>query len=511
MSLHLTKKNLTKSTLFSLLWQYTSVFTQALLQILVLAILARLLSPEDFGLLGIAMIFVGFAAIFSQLGVGPAIIQRSEITPTHIRVGFTLSILLSVVLCLLLWAFTPITARFFQNDRLTEILPVISLNFFFAGFGVVAGSLLRRNLLFHKLMWVDVGSYLFGYALIGITLAQLGYGVWALVAATLSQSLLKSILLFISQPHPITPSISRQEFRDLIHFGGGFTLARVLNYSANQGDYLIVGRFLGPELLGLYTRAYQLMMLPGKYFGEVLNTVMFPVMATIQNKRPQLAKTYLTGIAMVSLVCLPISVLMVTVAPEIVQVILGSKWLDVIIPFQILAIGILPRVSYKLDDTLAKALGVMYRRSLRDAIYVVAVVTGSLLGLMWGLPGVAFGVLCAVITNYILATSMSLNLLNCSWSEVFRAQVPGAYLAIGVTFVAVSTRSLLYANGMSPLIILLITMFVSGISIIGLFLSRPQTFGIYGIDVFQRVLSMLPEQLSHRAFPRWQEARTRHV
>jgi PST family polysaccharide transporter len=176
-----------------------------------------------------------------------------------------------------------------------------------------------------------------------------------------------------------------------------------------------------------------------------------------------------------------------------------------------LAIGILPRVSYKLDDTLAKALGVMYRRSLRDAIYVVAVVTGSLLGLMWGLPGVAFGVLCAVITNYILATSMSLNLLNCSWSEVFRAQVPGAYLAIGVTFVAVSTRSLLYANGMSPLIILLITMFVSGISIIGLFLSRPQTFGIYGIDVFQRVLSMLPEQLSHRAFPRWQEARTRHV
>jgi len=511
MSIHPTKKNLTKSTLFSLGWQYISVFTQALLQIVVLAILARLLSPEDFGLLGIAMIFVGFAALFSQLGVGPAIIQRSEITNTHIRVGFSLSLLLSVVLCLVLWAFTPLAARFFNNERLNEILPIISLNFIFTGFGVVAFSLLKRNLQFHKLMWVDVGSYVFGYAIIGITLAWLGYGVWALVWATLSQSILKSILQFISHPHPIIPSLSRPELRDLIQFGGGFTLARVLNYGANQGDYFVVGRVLGPESLGLYTRAYQLMMLPGKYFGEVLNTVMFPVMAKIQDERPKLLKTYLTGIAMVSLVCIPIGILMVTVAPEIVEVILGSKWLDVVIPFQILAIGVLPRVSYKIDDTLAKALGQMYRRSMRDAIYVVAVVIGSLLGIHWGLPGVAFGVLCAVIVNYILATSMSLNLLSCSWSEFFRAQAPGIYLAIVVTIVAVSTRFLLIANGFSPLIILLITLVVTGVSIFGLFISRPQTFGAYGIEVFRRIFSLLPDQLTHRSFPQWLEARMNHV
>ena len=171
MSHHLTRENLTQSTLFGLAWQYASVFSQALLQLIVLAVLARLLSPEDFGLLGAAMIFVGFAALISQLGVGPAIVQRSELTSIHIRVGFTLSILLSLALTLSLWVVTPFVAMFFHSDELRNVLPVISLNFFFAGFGVVATSVLRRNLQFDKLMRIDVASYLFGYALVGITLA----------------------------------------------------------------------------------------------------------------------------------------------------------------------------------------------------------------------------------------------------------------------------------------------------------------------------------------------------
>src|SRR4030042_2169452 len=103
MSADLPKENLTKSTMSSFGWQYISFISQALLQLIVLAVLSRLLSPEDFGVLGLAMIFVGFAALFSQLGVGPALIQRSEITPTHIRDGFTLSFLLSLFFLLLMF------------------------------------------------------------------------------------------------------------------------------------------------------------------------------------------------------------------------------------------------------------------------------------------------------------------------------------------------------------------------------------------------------------------------
>src|SRR4030067_1351348 len=169
----LPKENLTKSTLSGFAWQYTSFIAQAVMQLIVLAVLARLLSPEDFGVLGLAMIFLGFGALFSQLGVGPALIQRSELTPIHIRVGFTLSILLSLIFTLLLMAISPWVAVFLRNDQVTDVLYVVSLNFLFAGFGVVAESLLKRNLRFKSLMWASVWSYVFGYALIGIILAWL--------------------------------------------------------------------------------------------------------------------------------------------------------------------------------------------------------------------------------------------------------------------------------------------------------------------------------------------------
>ena len=503
MTADLPKKNLTKTTLSAFGWQFTSLISQALLQLLVVAVLARLLTPDDFGVMGFAMIFVGFAALFSQMGVGPALIQRSEITPIHIRVGFTLSILLSLIFNILIIAIAPLASVLLRNDQVTAVLSVLSLNFLFSGFGVVAESLLKRNLRFKSQMWANVLSYMIGYAFFGITLAWLGYGVWALVWATLAQSLIKSVLLFLFYPHPILPSFARRETRELLFFGGGFTLAHFFNYCANQGDYFIVGRFMGSEPLGIYTRAYQLMMLPAKYFGQVLSAVMFPVMSKIQDKRQQLTKTYLASIAMVTLVCAPLSVLMVTTASEIVGVLLGPKWSNTVIPFQILAIGILARGSYKIDDALARALGVMYQRSMRDAIYAAAVVLGALIGLRWGLPGVAFGVLCAVVINYVLALQMSKKLLNCSWSQIFEALSPAIYPTCVVAVVSLTVGSVFRAYGLPDWFTLGITTLMCGFSLIGLYLLRPQTLGVYGMETLQKFLPSIPVQIFPKTVSQW--------
>lgn len=498
-----TERSLTHSTLTGLAWQYTSVVAMTLLQLVVLGILARLLSPADFGLLGIAMIFVSFAALLSQLGVGPALIQRKEITTKHIRVAMTLSILVSLALTIVLWAATPYIARFFREDELNRVVPVISLNFFFAGFGVVSESLLKRELQFNRLMWANIGSYIVGYAAIGITLGGLGFGVWALVAATLGQSIVKSTLLFLLRPHSILPSLSRRELYELLHFGGGFTIARLLNYTATQGDYFVVGRVLGPESLGIYTRAYQLMMLPGKYFGDVLGTVLFPVMARIQHQKSLLTNTYLTGAAMISITSAPLSIIMVILAPEIILVFLGPKWVATIVPFQILSAGVLLRVSYKLDDALARALGAMYRRSVRDGIYAFTVVAGSLIGTRWGLPGVALGVLGAILLNYILAIRMSMQLLDCSWMESVEAQKPGIILAILTAFVAGTTRTALHANGSSSLIVLVGTILVSGLSLSSVIFLRPQILGVYGMSAINRILSALPTDAVPSPVTQW--------
>jgi PST family polysaccharide transporter len=492
-------------------WQYTSFIAQALLQLLVLAVLARLLSPQDFGVLGLAMIVVGFAALFSQLGVGPALIQRTELTSIHIRVAFSLSILLSLLFTIVMVAASPLAADLFQNDQVTDVLYVVSFNFLFAGFGVVAESLLRRSLRFKKLMWANVLSYLFGYAIVSIVLAFLGFGVWALVWATLGQSLLKSILLLVYYPHPLLPSFAPREMRDLLFVGGGFTLAHFLNYSANQGDYFVVGRLMGSEALGVYTRAYQLMMLPAKYFGQVLTVVLFPVMAKLQDKQQQLTKTYLAGIAMVTLISAPLGVLMVTAASEIVSVILGSKWMDTVVPFQILALGVVARGSYKIDDSLARALGKMYQRSLRDAIYAVAVVMGALVGLRWGLMGVAYGVLVAIVINYILALQMSKKLLSCSWSQIVKAILPALFPAVVVAAVSQFVRSILIAYGSPAWFTLGMTSLLSGLSLLALYYFRPQLLGIYGIETLRRSLPSIPSRMLPLSVSKWLMTRIEEI
>lgn len=485
-------------------WQYVSIFSQALLSLFILAALSRLLSPEDFGVMGIAAIFVGLAELFSELGVGPAIIQHQELTPNHKRVGFTLAVLLGIVMVVLLWIFAPLIALFFHNNEVTMVLHGVSFDFFLGSFGVVSEALLRRKLQFRKLMWINVGSYAFGYALVGIILAWSGYGVWALVVATLSQSFLKSVLLLLVEPHPLKPSFARQELRDMVHFGGGITLARLFNYGASQGDYFVVGRVLGAGPLGIYTRAYRLMMLPGTYLGRVLDSVLFPVMAKIQNELPRLTRSYLTGIAMIGLVCTPIGILMVILAPEIVKVILGPKWLETILPFQILAIGILPRVSYKIDNSLARALGFVYQRSIRDAVYAVAVVLGAWVGLRWGLQGVATGVLGAVILNDIMAIKMSLGLINGSWLEYAKTQFPGMLLALIIALVAIPTRLLLHSNGWPDWFILVATTLMSGLSLAGLFFWQPQKIlGMYGTDALVMIFRSVPTRFFPKPILNW--------
>jgi len=500
----LPQKKLAKSMLSSMTWRFFSLYSQAFLNLFVLAILSRLLSPEDFGVMGVAAIFVGLAELLSELGVGPAIIQHREINSKHLRVGFTIAILLGIVMVIILWAIAPFIALFFRNENVTSVLYGVSFSFFLGGFGVVSQALLRRKLQFQKLMWIDVGSYTFGYALVGLGMAWSGYGVWALVGATLSQSLLKSILLLIAEPHPLTPSFARQEFRDLIHFGGGITLARLFNYGAGQGDYFVVGRALGIEPLGIYTRAYRLMNLPANYLGRVLDTVLFPVMAKIQHELPRLTKSYLTGIAMIGIVCTPVGIIMVIMAPEIVNIILGSQWSEAIVPFQILALGVLPRVSYKIDNSLAKAMGAVYQRSARDAIYAVAVVLGAIVGLNWGLSGVAFGVLGAVILNNFMALKMSLRLLGCSPMEYVKAQLPGVLMALLTAVIAVPMRVLLHTYTSPDWFTLIITMLVSGLILFGLFLWQPQKLlGAYGTNALVMVIQSVPTRFFPKVVMQW--------
>jgi len=220
-----------------------------------------------------------------------------------------------------------------------------------------------------------------------------------------------------------------KSFRELFYFGGGFTLAKIANYFANHGDYLVVGHWLGPSALGIYGRAYQLMAAPLASFGTVLDQVLFPAMARVQAEVHRVAGAYRRGTTLMALVILPTAAAAMVLAPEVVLVILGPQWAGVIPPFRILAAAIVFQNNSKLGDALARAMGAVYRRAWRQTFYALFVIGGAYVGHFWGVIGVAYGVTLAITLNFLLMTHLSLSLTRLGWLDLLRAHLPGLCVA----------------------------------------------------------------------------------
>jgi len=428
---------------------------QALLQMIAMIVMARLLSPSAFGLFAASLIVIGFGSIFSQLGVGPAIVQRLDLEERHIRVAFTLSVLMCGPVVLLIWFGAPIIGGFFRMPELVPIVRVICAVCICQAASLVAEALAQRALRFRWLAGVDAVGFGFGFIVVGPALALAGWGVWALVGAYLAHYVIRTLILLVGQPHSKRFLLEREAAGHLLYFGGGFTLARIGNYLAGHGDNLVVGHMLGAQALGLYAHAFQLMAAPAVLVGQVLDRVLFPTMALVQLNPTRLAQAYRSGLSICALLILPASLIILVVAPEIVDVLLGPAWMEVIGPLQILAMGMLFRTSYKLSDSVVRAAGAVYKRAWRQAVFAIAVLLGSLVGQFWGVEGVAAGVFAAITLNFVLMAHLSLHLTRLSAKDFFLAHAPAIALSGVAVPLAWGLTQYLRDSGASPSIILL--------------------------------------------------------
>jgi PST family polysaccharide transporter len=351
-----------------------------------------------------------------------------------------------------------------------------------------------------RIMWVNLAAFVLGYALTGCVLALQGYGAWALVGSQLAQTLLRTILLLRVSPHPKRLLVAGAEIRELARFGRGYTLARLFNYGAQQGDYLVVGRVLGVAPLGFYTRAFKLMQLPVTYFAAVIAKVLFPIMARVQGEPDRLRLAYLTGSAVIAIVTAPLGALMIVTAPEIVDVVLGPRWTPAVAPFQVLAAGVVFRNAFVMAYCLDGAVGDMRRRTVRDFIYAVAVLIGSALGVRFGLAGVGAGVLAAIVLNYIVAARMSLHLLASSGREYLRSQLPGFCFGLAAAALAVPLRLGLGHLGAPPVAVLAITWLAAVLVLATAIVVQPRIVGAYGLVALRLGGTALLAHLPRRGF-----------
>ncbi|ACK53877.1 lipopolysaccharide biosynthesis protein [Thauera aminoaromatica] len=446
------------------LWVAFGTGAQVFLQFLLLVALSRLLTPSEFGQVTAALTVVSLSTIFSQMGVGQALVQSESVTVEHKRVAWTLSMLSGAFICSGIFYISDEIQSFYAIDGLGDLVRILAFVFPIVGFGVVSESSLQRSLRFKELMGARVTSYLFGYGLVSLVLAYAGLGASALAYGFLAQAFLFSSLVYIASSHSLRPSLRLGVLKGLVRFGSGLTLAKVGNYLATQGDYVIVGKLLGVTSLGVYSRAYQLLMLPTNLIGTVLEKVLFPTLSLIQEDKKQLQSVYEKGFALVALLTFPLMAFSIVFGDEIVKTILGSQWHDVVAPFQILIAVLFFRTAYKLNESLIKAAGRVFQLATIQWVYASAVVSFSIAGASWGLNGVSVGVGLSVLVNYFLTAHLLGRVIPVSWGQNMKLLVPG--LATGGVVLCTSLLVKIIAHGdLVPLLMLVVG---AGLSVISL-------------------------------------------
>lgn len=445
-------ESLSRRTARAAQWRAGLSISQATFQFGVGIILARLLPPEDFGLVALALIVTGFARFASNLGLAPALIQRKEIQERHVRVAFTLSVMLGAAVTALVYIFAPLSAPLFDNPGVPPILRAASLTFVATGFGNTAGALLKRRLDFRTIFMVGNTSYLFSFALVGIPMAYLDYGVWSLVVAIITQRAIETVLLLGTTRHPMVPLWSSQEIRELGLYGVGFTLGGLADYLGRVGDNFVTGRWLGNHALGLYTRAYGLMMMPRTYLSDVVEQVLFPAFSEVQDHRERLGSAYLYAVQLVTLLAVPLMAGMVVAAPHMIIGLYGAEWSGAVAPLQILCAAGWFAAVYPLSGVVARATGNVYAYSIRAMLFATLVLAGGIVGTRWGVAGVATAVAAATFVHYLVMARLSLRLLpHHGWGGFVRVQYVGIFVGFLVGGAALIARFLLIGLGLGHL------------------------------------------------------------
>lgn len=462
------------------MWSGAGLGAQGIAQFLVVIVFARYLTKSDNGLVGAAVIVIAFGQLFTEAGFGPAVIQREDLTDEHIRTGFALSMITGLVMTVLVFLGAPLVADFFHEDQLTDIVRGLAFVFALQAPGVIAMAMLQRDLDFKSIAIAETVSYFLGFALVGVVLAISGLGVWSIVIAQLAQAALLTGILVARRSHPRSLRPRAKESKDLVVYAGGMTLARAFNFMALNGDNSVVGNQMTSADLGAYKNAYLLAAFPAQMLGQVMDRVIFPVISRFQADRERVASAYLRGVSLIAILTIPASVVAVLVAPELIHLLLGNgpKWDDVVVPFQIMAAGLLFRTSYKISDSLARAMGTVYRRAWRQGAYAFAVVIGASIGTQYGLAWVALGVTVAILINYLLMAQLSLHTAGISWARFVLRQMRGLVLAVLVAAVSIPVvlglRSADLANGQLENLLIIGAATLSAAAALGLaWLIRP--------------------------------------
>jgi PST family polysaccharide transporter len=359
-------------------------------------ILARLLTPHDFGLVGMVTACTGFLGLFRDAGLSMATIQRPTISHAQTSTLFWINIAVGTALAALCAAISPILARFYHEPQLLWMTIVIGLGFLLSGATAQHRAMLQRTMRFSVLTLIDLIALILSIA-VGIGMGLAGSGYWALVGMTLIQPAASLLGIWAVAGWVPGPPQRGTGVRSMLQYGGTVTLNSLIVYVAYNADKVLLGRFWGAATLGIYGRAYQLVSLPNENLGSTIALVAFPALSRLQNDRYRLKSYFLKGYGLFLALAMPITMGCALFGEDIIRVFLGPKWNEAIPVFRLLAPTILTFALINPFGWFLMAAG-KATRSLKIALMIAPIVIlGYLAGLRYGPTGVATGFSVATV------------------------------------------------------------------------------------------------------------------
>jgi len=389
-------------------WSTFATAIAAACQIAFMAVLARMLEPAAFGLMAMAAMALRFAGYFSQLGFAQALVQRSRLEAQDTTAALLMALGLGTAMYLAMVLAAPVFARLLRATELAPLIDVLGASLLLGPLAGLPLALLRRQARFKRVNAIEVCAYVSGYGAVGIGCAAHGMGVWSLVAAALSQQALLLVLGFMALRYPLCWPVQRSAYARLWHFGSRYSLVSFLEFLGGNIETLLVGRAFGKGELGLLNRASTLTNLPVELGVSAVNKVLFPALAGMQHDRPRMADGFQMLLLSVGIFSSTLACGISAAAPDVVALLLGSRWAAIVPLVAILALAVPPTFMFVACGVTLDSLAALGPK-LRLQSLMLGVKMALLIALMrWNLEGVA----CAVLLTEVLRLALGLRLVG---------------------------------------------------------------------------------------------------
>ena len=428
------------SILLGMFWSLMSRFGTLGFALISNIILARLLSPSDFGCIGMIMVFVSLANTFLDGGLGAALIQKKNCSDLDYHTVFTFNLIFSIFLYLILYVSSYYIADFYRIPVLSDILKVEGLILIINGFRIVQYNKLLKELKFKEIALYELFATFCGSTL-GITLAFCGGNVWSLVFNNICYSLIFTILLYIkNKEDKVKLNFNYKRFRSLISFGSAILLSNLVDTIYKNINSLIIGKTFNSTQLGYYNQAEKLESIPVLGVTQAINSVFFPMFSKIQDDKNRVGLLLMKSINVLTFLLFPIMTIFIFIASPLINLLFSDKWNESVLLLQILCFNgmILPINMLHLNvlRSFGKGSKYLFMQLFQFSIGLICI----LIGLNWGITGLLYGIIMASMLYYICISFINSSIIDVSLTKQIRCILGNLSLTFLTAFIVYVTK-----------------------------------------------------------------------